>query len=306
MKLPVIDFSNLKQQTPTWESVKIQVRQALEEYGCFEAIFDQVPLNLRKSTIDGSQQLFDLPLQNKLRNRYHKPYHGYIGQVPTIPLYESLGIEDVLSTGKIESFTNLMWSEGNPTFSQSVESFCEQLSVLDKIVRRIVVESLGLGKYMDEHMNSTNYLVRFHKYDAPKSQDTKIGLKSHTDKNILTILYGNEVKGLEVLTKDGKWINANHSLNSFIVLSGDSFHAWTNGRLHSPHHRVMVTGDEVRYSIALFSVTNTGYMIKAPKEMVDEDHPLLFKPFDRINFLNYFYSEIGQKSPDPLKDYCGV
>ncbi|KAK6124905.1 hypothetical protein DH2020_041349 [Rehmannia glutinosa] len=181
-KLPVIDFSNLKQDTPTWESVKIQVRQALEEYGCFEAIFDEIPLNLRKSIIDGLQQLFDLPLENKIRNKSNSPYRGYIGQHPAIPLYESLGIEDDLSPGKIECFTNLMWCEGNPTF-------------------------------------------RLQKYDAPKSNATEIGLKSHTDKNIVTILYGNEVKGLEVLTKDGKWINADHSLNSYIVVIGDSFHA---------------------------------------------------------------------------------
>ncbi|KAK6148924.1 hypothetical protein DH2020_016449 [Rehmannia glutinosa] len=237
-KLPIIDFSNLKPQTPTWDSVKIQVMKALEEYGCFEAIFDEIPLNLRKSIIDGSKQVFDLPLQKKQRNKNNSPYHGYIGQYPTIPLYESLGIEDALSPGKIESFTNHMWSEGNPTFSKSVESFCGGLSELDKTVRRMVLESLGLEKYMDDHMDSTHCFVRFQKYDVPKSNETKIGLKSHTDKNIVTILYGNEVKGLEVLTKDGNWINANPSLNSFIVMVADSFHITVNKRESPPSQSV--------------------------------------------------------------------
>ncbi|KAK6124906.1 hypothetical protein DH2020_041350 [Rehmannia glutinosa] len=280
MKLPVIDFSNLKQQTPMWESVKIQVLKALEEYGCFRAIFDQVPLNLRKSIIDGLQQLFDLPLQIKRLNKSDTPYYGYIGQYPEIPLYESLGIEDTLSPGNIECFINLMWSEGNPTFSKNVESYSGQLSELDKIVRRMVLESLGLEKYLDEHMGVTDYLIRFQKYDAPKSNDTKLGLDSHKDKKIVvTILYGNEVKGLEVLTKDGKyWIDAEPSKNSFIVMIGEYFHAWTNGRLHAPYHRVMVTGDEARFSVGLFSIPKSGYIMKAPEEMVDEDHPLLFKP----------------------------
>ncbi|KAK6148923.1 hypothetical protein DH2020_016448 [Rehmannia glutinosa] len=229
-----------------------------------------------------------------LRNRSNKPYHGYVGQVPMIPLYESLGIDDVLSPGKIESFTNLMWSEGNPSFSKSVETFSEQLSELDKIVRKMVVKSLGLEKYMDEHMNSTRYLVRVQKYDAPKSQEAEIGLTSHTDKNIFTILYGNEVKGLEAMTKDGQWIFVEPSMNSFIVMIGDSFHAWTNGRLHSSYHRVTMAGDEARYSIALFSIPKPEYIIKAPKEMVDEDHPLLFNPYVHIKFMEFYYSEAGR------------
>lgn len=107
--------------------------------------------------------------------------------------------------------------------SEAVQSFSEQLSELDQIVRRMTIESLGVEKYMDEHMESTDYLVRMQKYDGPQSNETKLGLTSHTDKNIVTILYQSEVTGLEVLTKDGKWITVEPSLDSFIVMIGDSF-----------------------------------------------------------------------------------
>ncbi|KAK4481905.1 hypothetical protein RD792_012817 [Penstemon davidsonii] len=307
IKLPVINFpDDLKENTPEWYSVRKQVHEALKEYGCFEALFDKIPINLRESVFDGLKQLFDLPLQNKLRNRSNKPYHGYVGQYPMVPLYESMGIDGAHIPEKIESFTNRLWSQGNPAFSKSIQSYSAQLSELDQIVRRMVVESLGLEKYMDEHMDSTNYLVRVQKYDSPKSNETKLGLTSHTDKNIVTILYQNEVKGLEVYTKDGHCITVEPTLNSFTVMIGDSFYAWTNGRLHSPHHRVMMTGDEARYSIGLFSVPKAGYVIKAPEEMVDEEHPLLFKPFDHVEFLDFYYTEAGQRSPAALKAYCGA
>lgn len=107
--------------------------------------------------------------------------------------------------------------------SKSMESFSEKLSELDKIVRKMVVESLGLDKYMDEHMDSTDYLIRLQKYDKPRSQETELGLSSHTDKNTVTILYQNEINGLEVLTIDGHWFTPQPSLNSFIVMIGESF-----------------------------------------------------------------------------------
>jgi len=87
----------------------------------------------------------------------------------------------------------------------------------------MVLESLGVEKYLEEHMNSTNYLLRVMKYQGPQTSDTKLGLSAHTDKNIVTILYQNEVEGLEVLTKDGTWISYKPSPHSFVVMIGDSF-----------------------------------------------------------------------------------
>ncbi|KAK9281858.1 hypothetical protein L1049_004764 [Liquidambar formosana] len=308
LKLPVIDFSklDLKQGTPEWDSIKGQVRQALEDYGCFEALFDKVPLELREAIFGALEELFDLPLQTKLRNASKKPYHGYVGQYPMVPLYESMGIDDANIPQETQSFAGVLWPEGNPSFCKTVQSFSEQLSELDLMIRRMVLESLGVEKYYDEHKESTNYLLRVMKYKGPQTTETKLGLTSHTDKNIMTILYQNQVDGLEVQTKGGEWINVKPSPNSFIVMIGDSLYAWTNGRLHSAHHRVMMTGNEARYSTGLFSIPKAGYMIKAPEELVDEEHPLLFKPFDHVEFLGFYYTEAGQMAESALKTFCGV
>ncbi|XP_031105986.1 probable 2-oxoglutarate-dependent dioxygenase AOP1 [Ipomoea triloba] len=308
IKLPIIDFSdeNLKPGCPTWDKVRNQVHKALVEYGCFEATFDKIPIHLRESIFDALKELFDLPLQTKVRNTSNKPFHGYVGQYPMVPLYESMGIDDANLLHNTQHFTNIMWPQGNPNFCNTVQSYSEKLCGLDDMVRRMILESLGVEKYMDEHMNSTNYLLRVMKYKGPECDDTKLGLNAHTDKNIVTILYQNEVNGLEVLTKDGQWINVCPSPNSFIVMIGDSLYAWTNGRLHSPYHRVMMSGNEARYSAGLFSIPKAGYIIKAPQELVDEQHPLLFNPFDHVEFLGFYYSEEGQKCQSALATYCGV
>ncbi|XAR50602.1 hypothetical protein NMG60_11004964 [Bertholletia excelsa] len=308
LSLPIIDFSHpeLKPGQPEWDSLKAQVRQALEEYGCFEALFPKIPLDLRKALFGTLRELFDLPLQTKLRNHSPKPYHGYIGQYPQVPLFESMGIEDAPLPEKAQGFTNLMWPEGNPDFCKTIQAYSEQLSELDVIIRRMVLESLGLEMYLDEHMESTNYILRVMKYEGPQTRETKLGLTCHTDKNIVTILHQNQVQGLEVQTKYGDWISLKPSPDSFIAMIGDSFYAWTNGRLHSPYHRVMMTGNEARYSVGLFSCPKAGYIIKAPEELVDEDHPLLFKPFDLAEFMEFYHSKPDQRAQSTLQTFCGV
>ena len=47
--------------------------------------------------------------------------------------------------------------------------------------------------------------------------------------------------------------------------------AWINGRLYAPFHRVTMTGNVVRYSFGTFTGFKTGYLIKAPEELVDEE-----------------------------------
>lgn len=134
--------------------------------------------------------------------------------------------------------------------NKNILSYTEILSELDMIVRKIVLESLGLEKYMDEHMNSTNYVLRVQKYDRPQSHEPQPGLLPHTDKNIITILQQlNHVRGLEVLTKDGlKWITVEPtSLSSFIVVAGISFH-------------VSCTSKVLNFLLLVFSDLSIGYV----------------------------------------------
>ncbi|GLT41716.1 hypothetical protein SLA2020_157600 [Shorea laevis] len=309
LRLPVIDFSKQGLES---DSVKGQVREALEEYGAFEALFDKVPnLELRQAIFGAFEEIFDLPLEIKQRNVYRKSSLGYIGQSPVVPLYESIAVDQANVLEKVDQgFTNILFPDGNPTLSKNIQSFTEQVAKLDEIIRRMILESFGLEKYMDEHLNSTTYTLRGFKYTSPQTTESKVGLIPHQDKNMISILYQlNEVDGLEIQTKDGEWISVKASPESFIVLIGESLHAWLNGRLSAAYHRVMMAGDKARYSLGLFSVGKGGYLIKAPEEMVDEEHPLLYKPFDFAKFLEDLGNnrqQGGQKVEFTLKAYCGA
>ncbi|RID70793.1 hypothetical protein BRARA_C02776 [Brassica rapa] len=138
-------------------------------------------------------------------------------------------------------------------------------------------------------------------------EEKKLGLPSHTDKNLLTVLYQYEIEGLEVLTKDEKWIRVKPSHNTFVVIAGDSLHALMNGRLFLPFHRVRVTEKKkTRYSIGLFSTPNRDYIIEPPKELVDEQHPRVFKPLTYVDLMSFYHTEVGRRARSTLHAYCAV
>ncbi|KAK8617613.1 hypothetical protein V6N13_080523 [Hibiscus sabdariffa] len=313
-KVPVIDFSKqdlLQSGSPEWNSVRVQVLRALEDYGCFEASINQL-LELRRAVFGAAEELFDLPLPTKKLCVSESRFRGYMGTAPPSRLHESMSIDDAHIAGNIEQhLTNILWPQGNMSFSKTMVSFTELALRLEKTIKRMILESFGLEKHMDELINSTNtnHHLRIIKYESPETNEPTLGvrLRAHCDMNALTLLYQNEVDGLEIRNKDGEWIKLMPSANSFVVVIGESFSVWLNGRLSSPYHRVTMNGNKVRYSIGLFTSPKGGYLIEVPKELVDDENPLLFKPYDHDEFMAFYSTQIAQGALSVgLKAYCSA
>lgn len=110
-KVPVIDFSSetVKPGSTSWESTAEDVRKALEEYGCFLAVYNVPSCN---PFFESLKELFDLPVETKMSNNSDLPYFGYIGEQPRSPLFESLGINDGSSFTQVSNFAKRMWPAG--------------------------------------------------------------------------------------------------------------------------------------------------------------------------------------------------
>ncbi|XP_022777201.1 2-oxoglutarate-dependent dioxygenase AOP3-like [Durio zibethinus] len=297
IKLPVIDVfdENSKPGTDSWICKCKEVQLAFEQYGCFLATFENVSLQLQEDEVfESLQELFHLPTENKVQNTSDKPYFGYFKH-PSIPLCESMGIDNPTILEGAQSFAKLMWPNGNRIFCERIYAYAKLVSELDRMVKKMVFESYGVGKYYDSHIQSTDYLLRLIKYRVPLVDEHDIdGCPDHTDKSFLTILHDNQVAALQIKTKDGNWIGVEPSGSMFVVMAGDAFLAWSNGRIHSPIHRViMEAAKKERYSLALFSFS--GETIVTPEELVDEAHPLLFKPFDNMDLLRLYSLDDVQK-----------
>lgn len=124
-QLPTIKFSEKKLEhgSAEWVSTSKSVVSALEEYGCFVAIYSKFSVDLHETIFGASQQLFDLPNDVKTRNISDTPSHGYVGQESVIPLYEGLGIENATTHEGVHNFTALLWPSGNHTFWYVYTSF---------------------------------------------------------------------------------------------------------------------------------------------------------------------------------------
>ncbi|CAK9146217.1 unnamed protein product [Ilex paraguariensis] len=304
--LPIIDFTmeNLKPGTNSWLSARNDVRRALEEYGSFIALYDKVSSELKNGVFDAVKELFDLPKETKSQNVSDKVYHGYVGQLAHIPIHESLSIGDANTLEGVQSFTNLMWPSGNDNFCENILKYAKKIAELEQLVSKMVFESYGVERYYDSHLRSMSYLIRTLKYREPKIDETNTGADIHTDKTFITILHQNQVPGLQLQARNGDWIDVDFPPESFVIIAGDASLAWSNDRIHSPRHQVILREKKTRYTVGVFAY-NTG-TTDIPQEMVDDEHPLQFRSFDNMGLLQSYFDNPTRLSEETARSYCGI
>lgn len=303
IKLPVINLTEeiLRSGNDSWTEARNIVTRAFEEYGCFLAVHDKYPSEVSDSIVSELQDLFNLPLEIKVQNTSQTPFFGYYAPNSRT---ESTSVEDATKLEAVQKFTNQMWPSKNNHSCDLFHCYAKQVAELDKMVSKMVFESYGVEKYHESHVGSLTYFLRFTKYRALEQNETNLGIQPHTDKNFITIIQQNETNGLEVQSKNGSWIPIDFPPSSVVIMAGDAFSAWSNGRVHAPFHRVKNMKGKGRYSIIQFSYCKK--LVETPAELVDDEHPLLYKPLDNLGFLRFVSTDEGRKTQNPLKAYCGV
>ncbi|KAG8379887.1 hypothetical protein BUALT_Bualt07G0136000 [Buddleja alternifolia] len=306
-KLPIIEFTekNLTTGTSSWKSTSDSVRQALESYGCFVAAYESISSEMHEAVFGLSEELFSLPKETKMKNSSDIPGFGYGANYPRMPIFEYLGIQDGGTLEAAKKFTNLMWPHGHDKFCETIYSYYKLLLELDHTVVKMVASSYGLDiyKHCDPLIQSSFYLSRFMKYHTPGENENNVGLVPHTDKSFMAIIGTNDVKGLQIETPDGEWIDFEPSPSKYLVIVGEPFMAWSNGRLYCPLHKVTARGTKEKYSLGLFSFIRE--TLQAPEELVDDENPSKFKPFNHLEFVDYC-KEGGPKMKSSIHAYCGI
>ncbi len=120
---------------------------------------------------------------------------------------------------------------------------------------------------------------------------------AHGDINLITLLMGASTGGLQVLRKDGEWIDAIPEEDELVINVGDMLERLTNNKLRSTIHRVVNPPKEEwgnpRYSIPFFMHPRSDMDLSCMPECVDEAHPKAFKDITAGAFLHQRLVEIG-------------
>jgi len=90
----------------------------------------------------------------------------------------------------------------------------------------------------------------------------------HRDLSSITLLFQNEIGGLQVKNTQGEWLHAPKIDNSILINTGDIMQRWTNDLYPSTIHRVVTSNEETssRYSMVYFCVPNWDTSLPPYKE----------------------------------------
>jgi len=199
-----------------------------------------------------------------------------------------------------------MWSQGNHSFCEIMNEYSKLLGELDHVAKKMVFESYGVDmKICESLIESSNYHLRCMKYRTPEIDENDMGLQPHSDLSIISVVHQlNNLNGLEIKLKNGDWVGVDASPSSFVVMAGDAFKVWSNGRIRSCEHRVIMNAKKTRYSTGLFSFGSK--MMEIPKELVNEEHPLHYKPtFDHYDYIRFYAKEKINETSARIEAYFG-
>ena len=150
-------------------------------------------------------------------------------------------------------------------FKDVLEKYTSQMTKLGRNLMRLALLSSGVSdlSVMKSFDTPTIWLRLLHYPPIPKTSPSDLyGSAPHTDFGCLTILVQDEIGGLQVQTKEGKWIDVPKVEESFVVNVGDMLSRLTNGLLRSTPHRVINKSGRERFSCPFFFDPHTNAIIQ--------------------------------------------
>jgi len=271
---------------------------ACENAGFFYVSHHGIPEESIASLLAAARDFFALPLEEKERiSLVDSPqFRGYL------PL-DSVGYDTRRWQGnKNESFAVQLedaqslhplsgpnqWPVRPAGFRATVMAAYDRF---DALARRLInAFSIGLGYQedaLDRFYRHPLTQLRLLHYPPQQGELTlaNLGIAPHSDTGAFTILYQDDVGGLEVLNRENEWVMAPPIPGTLVINIGDMLKWWTNGRFSSTPHRVVNRYGRERYSIPFFVNPDFDAVIAPLAGCVDADHPARFETVHAGEFI---------------------
>ena len=279
MALPLVDFHDTHAAGPAIDA-------AFARFGFLQMANIGLSRNELEQVFAASKEFFYGPADVKRRCGYRSAAEnfGYQGL-----LEENLDPDAPADLKETFTMRNIVNSPPSPDrwpsdeFRMVMSAFYRRVLECAHAVQREMARALDLpAEYFTRCHSGQNVTLRLLFYpaiQAPAPVERQMGAGAHTDYGFMTLLFQHGVGGLQVVDRNGEWIDVPPRDDAVGVNSGDMLERWTNGRYRSTMHRVVPgTGDRDRFSIAVFMDPDSDSMIEALPSCVSASNPASFAP----------------------------
>ena len=272
--IPVVDFEPfLKGDLAARRQVAATIGRACREVGFFYVKNHGVPAELIERTRAEMKRFFDQPMDAKLRisvkrSKNHRGYFGW-GEENLDPAKQKIAgdLKEGVNIGRdlgpedpdVMAGTPLhgpnQWPDGLPGWREQMSRHYTVMQALGARILAAFALALELPEtYFDPMIRKPMTTLRLLHYPPQQGQITEaqLGCGAHTDFGCFTMLWQDEVGGLQVRNGAGEWVDATPMPGTFVLNVGDMMARWTNDRFASTFHRVINASGRERYSMPYF------------------------------------------------------
>ncbi|THG28580.1 isopenicillin N synthase family dioxygenase [Naasia lichenicola] len=307
--VPQIDISPYVNDGSAEEkaAVAAAVDTACREVGFIQIVGHGIPTDVSAGLASAMDDFFGMDLDAK--KQYRTPPSVNRGYAPpkTESLSLSLGVEsasrmnDFFEAFNIgdsagmhpdldlpkDAYTENVWPDSVPTFEPKVSTYYEQARRVAQTMVDIFEDALGVEEGTLSGLTGHSIdVMRMNNYALPPGEieldGDLTGMGEHTDYGIVTVLWADQVKGLQVLGTDGGWHDVAPIDGALLINLGDVTARLTNEKWMSTLHRVkppIVDGTiERRRSAAFFHDGDYDAVVAPLAVCIDEGEHAIYEP----------------------------
>jgi len=263
---------------------------------------------------------FESPLELKKQYAKNKAVFGYVGvQEEKLDISKYPGYKEVFNISGcfLNAIESDQWPDTlSPEFSTTVKAFMHKCKALALNILDILAIGLKLDKDFFRKCHSLihkdgNYTALRSLYYPPLPENlnqiqTRLG--EHSDYGSITLLFQDNIGGLQVQCANGHYVEASPIQDTVLVNIGDALQYWTKGKLKSTNHKVEIPADvqkrkSVRRSIAYFVLPDNHVRLDQDFESqsIGLNCDLNKASSDPITFLRYLENKLTNSFDKPQK-----
>jgi len=295
-ELPLIDLGPLIRGEPDGlAQVAREIGRACRTVGFFYVRNHGLRRDLLGSLYTMSRRFFALPQTEKDALAINGQNRGYVGfGSESLDPQKLADAKEAFNIGRApqhgeaaDSVGTNQWPELSD-FRELLTHYYQQMQHLSEQIHTAIAVDLGLTPdyfqgFVDRPM-ATLRLLHYPPHPDP-FDGTRYGAGAHTDYGNLTILWQDEVGGLEVRARDGRWLAAPPIADSFVCNIGDCLMRWSNDIYISNPHRVTNRSGRERYSAAFFFDPNPDAWVECLPSCTRDDRPPRYPPITAAQHL---------------------